>query len=309
MPNCREVVIVLINQQAMRNPIILIFLILVGVCNAHADRKHALLIGISDYPRHKYAELTWNQIHGSNDVDLIKKTLKQQGFAITTLTDASATAVRIRSAFRSLIDRCGVGDIIYIHFSGHGQAYEDLSGDEDDGWDEAIVPFDACLQYKKGFYDGSNHILDDELEGYISSIRKKVGQHGFVYFILDACHMGGASRGDESEEDELFIRGTDQGFTPNGKKYIPKIDRRGNMKIQSRTGMGDVCILEACRAYQTNAEIKQGGQYYGPLTYYIYQTLQNVRLSSDTGWVETVRSLMGKDRRLIKQNMVTEKSN
>lgn len=49
--------------------------------------------------------------------------------------------------------------------------------------------------------------------------------------------------------------------------------------------------------------------YYGPLTYYINQTLQKVRLTSDTGWVETVRSLMGKDRRLIKQNMVTEKSN
>lgn len=24
--------------------------------------------------------------------------------------------------------------------------------------------------------------------------------------------------------------GTDQSFTPNGKKYIPKIDRRGNIR-------------------------------------------------------------------------------
>lgn len=292
----------------MRNWIIFIFLALIGVCNAHAGGKRALLIGISDYPQHRSAELTWAQIHGSNDVDLIMGTLKKQGFTITTLTNAKATAAKIRHAFTKLIEECRVGDMVYIHFSGHGQAYEDLSGDEADGWDEAIVPYDALLQYKKGVYDGSNHILDDELEDYISSIRRKVGRQGFVYFVLDACHMGGASRGDEIEEDELFIRGTDQGFTPNGKKYVPKIDRRGNMKIQSQAGMGAICILEACRAYQTNAEIKQDGQYYGPLTYYINQAIKRVRLSSDTNWVESVRTLMGKDRRLIKQNMVTEKS-
>ena len=121
--------------------------------------------------------------------------------------------------------------------------------------------------------------------------------------------MGGASRGDEMEEEELFIRGTDQGFSPNGKKYIPKIDRRGNMKVQLRPGMSGICILEACRAYQTNAEIKQNGRYYGPLTYYVNQTLSKISLSSDTTWIETVRTFMGKDRRLIKQNMVSEKSN
>lgn len=199
--------------------------------------------------------------------------------------------------------------MVYIHFSGHGQAYEDLSGDEDDGWDEAIVPYDAMRQYKSGVYDGSCHIIDDELEGYISSIRKKAGSKGYVYLILDACHTGGASRGDETDEEELFVRGTDNGFTPNGKKYIPKIDRRGNMRILSHEGMSGVCILEACRAYQTNTEIKQDGRYYGPLTYYINRTLQKNNLSSDTDWVESVRVLMGKDRRLVKQNMVSEKSN
>lgn len=293
----------------MRNWIIFIFLALIGVSNALAGGKRALLIGISDYPRHSASELTWNPIHGANDVELIKRTLREQGFTITLLTNAKATAVKIRSAFKQLIDECRQGDMVYIHFSGHGQAYEDLSGDEADGWDEAIVPYDAMLQYKAGVYDGQNHILDDELEGYVSSIRYKVGRQGYVYLVLDACHMGGASRGDEVEEEELFIRGTDQGFTPNGKKYIPKIDRRGNMKVQLRPGMSGICILEACRAYQTNAEIKQNGRYYGPLTYYVNQTLSKISLTSDTSWIETVRTFMGKDRRLIKQNMVSEKSN
>ncbi len=302
-------IIATFNAQTMKSWIITLILFLFGVRAAHAGDKRALLIGISQYPSQRSPELTWSPIHGANDVALIKKTLQKQGYAVTTLTNANATASNIRSAFVKLEKQVKPDDIVYIHFSGHGQAYEDASGDEADGWDEAIVPYDAMLQFKQGVYDGSRHILDDELEQYLTVIRKKAGKNGHVYVVLDACHMGGASRGDEMEEDELFIRGTDKGFSPTGKKYIPKIDRRGNMRIQSHPAMASICIIEACRAYQTNAEIKQGGQYFGPLTYYINQTLQNVRLSSDTGWVETVRSFMGKDRRLIKQNMVTEKSN
>lgn len=293
----------------MKKWIIAIILSLFGICNTYAICKRALLIGISDYPIHRAPELTWNPIHGANDVELMKETLRKQGFSITTIKNSAATAKKIRLAFNKLISDCRAGDIVYIHFSGHGQAYEDLSGDESDGWDEAIVPYDAMLQYKAGVYDGRNHILDDELEGYVSSIRAKVGRQGYVYLVLDACHMGGASRGDEVEEKRLFIRGTDHGFTPNGKKYIPKIDRRGNMKVQLRPGMSGICILEACRAYQTNAEINQNGRYYGPLTYYVNQTLSKISLTSDTSWIETVRTFMGKDRRLIKQNMVSEKSN
>ena len=265
----------------MKKWIAIIIIIILGTSAAHAGGKRALLIGISEYPTHRMPELTWNPIHGANDVELMKEPLRKQGFSITTIKAGNTN---------------------------YAQAYEDLSGDEADGWDEAIVPYDAMLQYKAGVYDGRNHILDDELEGYVSSIRSKVGRQGYVYLVLDACHMGGASRGDE-EEEELFIRGTDQGFTPNGKKYIPKIDRRGNMKVQLRPGMSGICILEACRAYQTNAEIKQNGRYYGPLTYYVNQTLSKISLTSNTTWIETVRTLMGKDRRLIKQNMVSEKSN
>lgn len=293
----------------MKKWIAIIIIIILGTSAAHAGAKRALLIGISEYPTHRMPEQTWNPIHGANDVALIKKTLQKQGYSVTLLTNANATASKIRSAFMKLTKDVKPDDNVYIHFSGHGQAYEDVSGDEADGWDEALVPYDAMLQFKQGVYDGSRHILDDELEQYLTAIRQKAGKKGHVYVVLDACHMGGASRGDEMEEDELYIRGTDKGFTPSGKKYIPKIDRRGNMRVQSHPAMAHICIIEACRAYQTNAEIKQDGNYYGPLTYYINQTLQKVRLSSDTGWVETVRNLMCKDRRLIKQNMVTEKSN
>ena len=188
----------------MRNWIIFIFLVLICVCTAHAGEKRALLIGISEYPTHRMPELTWNPIHGANDVALIKKTLQKQGYSITLLTNANATASKIRSAFMKLEKDVKQDDIVYIHFSGHGQAYEDVSGDEADGWDEALVPYDAMLQFKQGVYDGSRHILDDELEQYLTAIRNKAGKNGHVYVVLDACHMGGASRGDEVEELSLI---------------------------------------------------------------------------------------------------------
>lgn len=286
----------------------LILFILAFAFYAEAAGKRALLIGISDYPTVKgHPELEWSDIHGANDVVTLAPTLKKQGFKTTSLTDSKATAAHIRKAFRQLEASATAGDLIYIHFSGHGQAVEDTNGDEADGWDEAIIPYDARIKYAKGIYEGENHILDDELESYFTAIRNKIGRNGYLYIVLDACHMGGASRGDEEEEDELFVRGTDKGFSPTGKRYIPKIDRRGNMRVTSSgSNQSGICILEACRAYQTNAEIKQNGKYYGPLTYYINQYLTDKTLTSNNSWVESVRTLMNKDKRLIKQNMVIE---
>ena len=281
---------------------------MLSIC-AHAETKRALLIGVSDYPTHRaFADGSWSKIHGSNDVDLINETLKKQGFKIAALKNKNASADKIRKAFAKLVNECNKGDMVYIQFSGHGQAVEDMSGDETDGWDEAIIPYDAMMQYKLGIYEGDKHILDDELNLCLNSIRKKVGKDGFVYVVLDACHMGGASRGEEQDEDEVFVRGTDKGFSPSGKKYAPRIDNRSNIKITSSNEAAKICILEACRAYQTNAEIKQGGKYYGPLTYYINQYLSSHDLTSNAKWIERVRTMMGKDKRLIKQNMVIETS-
>ena len=178
--------------------ILITILVAIVPFNANAVEKRALLIGISDYPTVKWhPELEWRDIHGANDIVTLTPTLKKQGFKITSLTDSKATAANIRKAFHQLEASASAGDLIYIHFSGHGQAVEDMNGDEVDGWDEAIIPYDARIKYVKGIYEGENHILDDELESYFTAIRKKIGHSGYLYIVLDACHMGGASRGDE----------------------------------------------------------------------------------------------------------------
>ena len=232
----------------MKRVCTILFVILSVLCLswplASMAKKRALLIGISHYPQTtKSNPCTWTNIHGSNDVRLLRGTLQKQGFRITTLTNAQATASHIRRALKRLCQQAAKGDMVVIHFSGHGQPFEDLSGDEADGWDEAIVPYDAKKCYSRT-YTGRCHIIDDELERYINSLRTTVGPRGFVYVVLDACHMGGASR-DESETDSAACaRGTNVGFSPNGRTYIPRIDRRGHFTVKASPRMAGVCYME-----------------------------------------------------------------
>ena len=286
----------------------LIAILLVAILPIRSATKRALLIGISEYPTNKTVkEATWPVIHGANDVQIIGKTLKSQGFRVSTLTNVNATASKIRKALAKLQSEANAGDIIYLHFSCHGQPVEDQNGDEKDGWDEAIVPYDAWKSPIVGVYDGSNHILDDELNAAIGKIRDKIGIKGFIYVVIDACHSGGMDRGEEDEDDdEVFLRGTSSGFSLSNKSYVPRVDSRSNIPITPTAGWADVCMLEACRSYQSNYEIKQNGTFYGPLTYYINQVLLSSQLSSDISWIDMVKKKMDQNPRLSKQNMVIQ---
>lgn len=287
-----------------------LFTLLILPISLLAQQKHALLIGISNYPQYQDSEASWAPIHGTNDIQLIAPLLTKQGFIINTLTNEAATREAIDNSFKELESRVKAGNIVYIHLSGHGQAVEDENGDEDDGWDEAFIPYDAERRYIENGYHGEKHLLDDELNGYVNFIRSKAGEKGIVYVVIDACHAGSSYRGDE-EEDSVYVRGTDIGFSKNRKSYTPPIDERGNIRVSSGEKMSHIYMLEACRSYQVNTEIKENGQYYGPLSFYISQQLLTTTLSFDTKWTEEVRKSMKNDSRLSfprQQNMVIESS-
>lgn len=287
--------------------IAILFVLLCIPCVCFAQQKYALLIGISDYPQYNNPEASWAQIHGTNDVQLLLPVLRGQGLKVSTLINEAATHKAIEDGFKGLANRVHEGDLVYIHLSGHGQAVEDVDGDEDDGWDEAFIPYDAERRYQENGYHGENHLLDDELNGYLNSIRRRVGETGIVYVAIDACHAGSSYRGEE-DVDSVYIRGTEIGFSKTNKTYAPRINRSGSYRIATEKGMAPIYMLEACRAYEVNLEIKQDGRYYGPMSYYICQQLLTNPISNDTKWIEKVIESMNKDKRLIRQNMVIESS-
>lgn len=280
---------------------------LIGFQYLNAETKQALLIGISDYGNVKEDPNKWSNINGANDIDLLTPLFEEQGFAVARLKDNQATKKGITNALDRLVKNSKKGDVVYIHFSMHGQPFEDLNGDEEDGWDEALIPFDAQMQYKKGIYEGNNHLLDDELEIYFDDIRTKLGPTGQLFVVMDACHSGGASRGDDDH-----VRGTREGFTRSGKDYMPDRTKETNdyFMVNTKVGQSPVKFIEACRSYQVNREIRDAetDNWYGSLSFYIAQAMKNNKTVGSTEWIETIRQGMSNNRKLRKQNMVIEES-
>ena len=199
------------------------------------------------------------------------------------------------------------GSCVYIHFSCHGQPFEDKPPfDEDDLWDESLVAIDAKKNYQSGIYEGENHIIDDELSVYFDRIRKKIGEDGLLCVVIDACHSGTSSRDDIDDDD--FVRGTDFGFSADGKIFAPRINRKGNFQIDKIPGAGDILMLEACRSYQFNKEVIKNGKHYGALSYYVGQVLERHNITRSLDWVDDVNGLMENDLTLTDQNMVYESS-
>lgn len=285
----------------------LVSLILLWTCTLYAQNKRAFLVGISDYQSTDHnASNSWENIHGANDVAILTPTLQKHGFKTTSIINQEATAQNIRKRLSKFCSTLKAGDIIYLHFSCHGQPIEDLDGDEADGWDEAIIPVDAQKVYSKDKYKGENHITDDELNRLFRTIRTKIGRKGYLIVVIDACHAGTSYRGEESE-DSVFVRGTNCGFSERGLKFVPKIDKRGRIRVERSDNMSDICIIEACRSYQVNNEIKCEGKYYGSLSYYTNKVLQSYNsIAWRKRWYDDIIALMSKDARLVRQSPVIE---
>lgn len=245
----------------------------------NAQRKRAFMVGISNYHSNGYK--VWNNIHGAEDVALLKPELEKKGFKMQMLTNEQATYQGILHTLDNFIAASNKGDVIYMHFSCHGQPVEDglngMAKDEKDGWDESIVPIDAGNEYNS-IYKGEKHITDDELNGYISKLRMKIGPKGMLYVVLDACHIGEASRiGLET------VRGSSEALTSNPNcEYKPSKSNIKHYSLEKVEGMAPALFVEACMSYQRNTEIRIDGKEYGALSYNIYQALKGMNSLDST---------------------------
>lgn len=179
--------------------------------------KYGLIIAVGDYQ----PKTGWSKISSANDVPLINNTLLNQGFKaehITILENTEATRAGILKAIEELQSKIQPGDIVVIHYSGHGQQIFDNNGDEIDDKDEAIVPYDALVRYTSN-YKGENHIRDDELGHIIANFRNALGKDGQLLMLLDSCHSGSATRGGKARGGEATF--APPNWTPTSEKNTP----------------------------------------------------------------------------------------
>eukprot|EP00986_Skeletonema_menzelii_P013883 scaffold8574_cov131-Skeletonema_menzelii.AAC.6 len=144
------------------------------------NKQRALLIGIN------YKGQTGQLSGCHNDVHNVSQYLQEvQGFKednITMLMDDGMhkppTKSAIISAFKRLVKQTKEGDVVFFHYSGHGGRLPDDNGDEDDGFDETLIPLD----FKK-----SGQIRDDDL---LKILVHPMPANVSMTCLMDCCHSG-----------------------------------------------------------------------------------------------------------------------
>jgi len=259
-----------------------IFLLLMS-WHVSAQTKHALLIGISDYPVRPNGERSWVDLSSENDIKLVKNMLLGQEFKlanIVEIVDEKATASNVLSGLDVLLSKLKTGDIVYIHYSGHGQQIADwdskdypevkyISKDEgEDGFDEAFALYNAPIDYFEG-YRFNEHLIDDQLDYYVSAIENKIGKTGHVVLVLDACHSGSGTRGSEPTKK----RGISTVCAPKTYKKTYFVDDNKGFK----SGEGIKSVFMGCKDEQVNYEINVNGTGYGSLSYALVEAISNLK--------------------------------
>lgn len=245
------------------------------VYSAGKPTKYALIVAVADYP----AEGGWKPISSLNDVDLIRDALLKQGFNendIKVITNSEAKKADIVNELGVLTKKVKKGDVVVVHFSGHGQQIADNQAkDEIDGYDESIIPFDANLYYSST-YNGENHLRDDEITVLLDGIREKLGEEGDILVILDSCHSGTATRG-LAPSRGTSVKFEEPGYVPpktENQEISTEIDRSTNTNV-----LASMVVISGASQEELNYEYLDKNSHirYGSLSFAISKALAEAK--------------------------------
>lgn len=233
--------------------------------------KRAVLIGVNRY------KIPGADLRGCvNDVKNLGAVLTgMYGFSskdIVTITDLNATKKNMEAAIRNLVTGAKAGDVLLLHYSGHGSNVPDDNGDEADRRDEILCPTDL---------DWGDPLRDDWLRATFDRMRKGVS----LTVIMDCCHSGSNTRAVLPPDAPVIARflpcPLDLYAAESGRSLRGKF--MGGIGAASRTKRKKADIVHAdipellitgCRDTQTSADAYIAGSYNGALTYNLVATLK-----------------------------------
>ena len=250
---------------------------------------HVLLIGIDYYKPNRWYKSLRGAVRDINLVDtVLQQTLENRLKQVYRLLSPNPedpapsepkeaqppTYENIVNAFKTITDEAEPGELVYIHYSGHGgQAatiYPELKQGDDQN-DEGIVPMDIGEQ--EGRY-----LRDVEM----TTLLKRMTDKGLVVtLILDSCHSGGATRGDAQ------IRSSELGVDTSSRSSESLVASReellsnwrelaqpGGIRVAGLPQARDYVLLAACRSNEYAYEYPvNGSDRHGALTYWMVDTL------------------------------------
>ncbi len=207
---------------------VLICLLLIAAGAAVADDR-ALLIGVG---RYQIPEAALPGI--DEDLEMMRDVVRRLGFAdsqVEVVRDSAATLDGIRGAIsRWLIAGTHPGDRAVLYFTGHGTRVPDASGDEVDGSDEVLLPYDFQEIISGPGTRLTNVLLDDELGLLLEQIPA-----GEVVVLVDSCNSGTMTRS--------VGRFSSKFYTYSG---LPA-GSRGSLTDRSLRGRDSIILLSAAQ--------------------------------------------------------------
>ncbi len=260
---------------------------------------YALLIGIDYYVPNQLPDGgSYRNLGGcvrdiNHVADFLKLKLKLPDDHIFSLTasnisqpqppeppDKLPTYENMVAMFTHLTEIAQPGDQLYIHYSGHGGRaktnYPQLKGEN--GIDETLVPTDIGNS-------SARYLRDIELA---KLLERMVDKGLIVTLVLDSCHSGGATRGDDCD-----IRGLDtidttirptESLVATEAELIQTWEALTTPETRNLTlGSGwlpqpkDYVLLAACRQNESAFEYAfNGKERNGALTYWLLDSLYSL---------------------------------
>ena len=252
--------------------------------------RKALLVGINNY---RDAPL-----RGCiKDVLQLKALLQRyysfSGEAIRLLLDEEATSTNITAGLEWLAKGRAESDGLRVfHYSGHGSYLADKNGDEPDGRDECLVPYD---------YQKAGMLTDDKLK----ILYDRFPRTGNLTLVMDCCHSGSIQKAVEpdvlyrflpvSTEEQQHIDAAAARFAEEQQDFVVNqlLTLRGQelsetelrdkvrrlMVSFEKKRFGDIRVREAnillasCRPDQQAADAPIAGEYHGAFTYFLAEAI------------------------------------
>lgn len=245
--------------------------------------KKALCIGINDYPG------TDSDLEGCvNDSCDWAAVLEKLGFRTQKMLNRTATGKAMRKAIRSLVTGAGKGDSIIIQYSGHGSFVPDLDGDEPDGTDECLCPYDVRTR---------GPITDDELFELLRPRETGVK----VVMISDSCHSGTVARFAPIVTPPTILGGNAPQrkvrFLPPSV-YLPrreaaKLGARRALRASSPPGRYAALLMAGCRDTEYSYDAYFQGRPNGAFTFVALQALAKLPANATyADWHKKIRTML-----------------
>lgn len=243
--------------------------------------KRAVCIGINDYPG------TESDLSGCvNDANDWALALEKKGFKIVvTLTDAHAKGKTIIENLESLVDLSKKGDSMVVTYSGHGSYVPDEDGDEPDGIDECLCPYDIM---------DNGPIVDDRLYKIFSNIKDGVK----AVFFSDSCHSGTVSK--------FMSMATFQGSESTYYRNVKFMPPQTFLPSRSLTWFSDInrsyvpparkdfmLLMAGCQDHEYSYDAMLEGRPNGVFTFVALRTLKLISSRSTySQWFKEIRKVL-----------------